>query len=662
MDPVTLSVVVDKCVSDGMFEESVWSACSWQAQQMSNKTVEPSLGHIYRSFAQANWYDKYFVTTYLGRIERRLHMFQLLDCANVIEAMANPNFWNERTLIRLLEQVELLLTNRDDLTVEDLSCLLTSLRSLNLKPQTIIDWIGRHILRTDLTVTHISHIADIMYSMAWLEEPNDNLMWCLTRELVERSKTFQKNNSAAAARKSRQSGEVAELAEDDTKLAVTSAGTSICSETVLGVFSGNDISKIAFAMSTFKIRRTRLVSILVDMLVLRRFQLESWELSLCIYGFSRLYVTNERLYDQLAIGVREKSNQMTGDMLAQCLHGFLRARRQYSTVANVIIPQLVELFDELDVTTLVTVYDGLSRAFVPDTADLINQRATMADGHAETVAADLLAQASRMESLIPMLAGHCVKRLHPHLKVASARELSRIARASIVLQPELESFMKDLFDQSLQKLHEMNDRRLGTLFLRLGSQDEASLPEKYAIFRRLIRSVEDKWTQPGGLLHASGAKSELASVVLLQVVRALGRCETWFSGQYTEGFLEKACLSLSMSAEYLDSKALVTLPLALLRLQLPHRALLTKVEYYIKMKRYDISEEGLRRACEALEDLRCRTGRWTGTLTSPERRPQTPDSSSSAGSLPVVQKRTIALLEDAWGRSARTNYAQHNDD
>eukprot|EP00922_Rhytidocystis_sp_ex-Travisia-forbesii_P055120 GHVS01081634.1.p1 GENE.GHVS01081634.1~~GHVS01081634.1.p1 ORF type:complete len:538 (-),score=65.12 GHVS01081634.1:24-1499(-) len=491
-----------------------------------------------------------------------------------------------------------------------------------------------------------------MYALAWLEEPNDNLLWCLTRELVDRTKTFQKNNFAAAGRKALQAGEVSAAAalpgeEEDNNVSVTSAGTSLCGETVLGVFQGTDIAKIAFALSTFKIRRTKLVSILTDMAVLRRFQLEPWELSLCVYSFARLYVKDERLYDQLAIGVREKCVEMTGEQLAHCIHGLLRARRQYSTVANVVIPQLIEKFDSLDVPSLATVYDGLSRCVVPDLSQLRAQT-----GPAE---ADTVSQAGRLETVVPMLAAHCVQRLHPSLGVATARELARIARACIVLQPEHEPFMQDIFAQSLQKLEEMDDKRLATLLLCLGSQQATSMPQKYDLLRQLLRAADERWTSPGGLVHPSGAKSQLAAAVLLQVLRAFARCESWFSGQYTEGFLSSVCQSLALSAEYLNAKNMMHLSMALLRLQLPHLALLRKLDYYMKMKRHNFSEEGLSKTKHALAELAACTGRWTGTVGQ--------ESSSTSFVLAEVPKGQMGVLHDVWGRSARTKYSkQHSED
>lgn len=40
----------------------------------------------------ADWFDQNLITTYLGRLHRRLPMFQLPDVAVLLEAFANPHF------------------------------------------------------------------------------------------------------------------------------------------------------------------------------------------------------------------------------------------------------------------------------------------------------------------------------------------------------------------------------------------------------------------------------------------------------------------------------------------------------------------------------------------------------------------------------------------
>lgn len=111
MDPITLSVVCDRMVHQGERSHNIWSSLCRRAQQIANKTYEPNLCYVFRSHSQINWYDHHFFATYLGRIDQRLYSFSVLDCAIVLEGMANPKFRNERALERIVNHANLLITH-----------------------------------------------------------------------------------------------------------------------------------------------------------------------------------------------------------------------------------------------------------------------------------------------------------------------------------------------------------------------------------------------------------------------------------------------------------------------------------------------------------------------------------------------------------------------
>lgn len=136
MDAITLSVILDRMATEKIENDDVWNQLCWRAQNLAHETNEPDLGYIYRAMAKGDWFDQHFVTTYLGRIQRRVPFFQLRDVAIVLEAFGNPNFCHDSTLAKLKEHSLALLTMRDDHNVEDLALFILALeKSQILEPQ-----------------------------------------------------------------------------------------------------------------------------------------------------------------------------------------------------------------------------------------------------------------------------------------------------------------------------------------------------------------------------------------------------------------------------------------------------------------------------------------------------------------------------------------------
>jgi len=134
MDSVTLAVICDKCVKEGIDDEEMWSKFSWRAQQLSCRMHEPDLCYLFRAFARADWFDQNLLTTYLGRLHRRLPMFHLADVTVLLEAFANPRFRQSMYLEKALNHLSLLIQHRDDASVQELAKVCIALQSLHPLP------------------------------------------------------------------------------------------------------------------------------------------------------------------------------------------------------------------------------------------------------------------------------------------------------------------------------------------------------------------------------------------------------------------------------------------------------------------------------------------------------------------------------------------------
>ncbi|CAE8636891.1 unnamed protein product, partial [Polarella glacialis] len=161
MDAVTLAVLADKCVQEKVWAPEIWMKFCWRAQQLSTRTHEPDLCYIFRAFARADWVDQNLLTTYLGRIHRRLHMFQLPDVAVVLEAFANPRFRQGEYLQKTLTHMALLLQHRDDAKVEDLARTCAALRDLRPQPAEVAEEVvaGLELLAEALLMRELSELG-----------------------------------------------------------------------------------------------------------------------------------------------------------------------------------------------------------------------------------------------------------------------------------------------------------------------------------------------------------------------------------------------------------------------------------------------------------------------------------------------------------------------
>uniref|UniRef100_A0A0G4IFF8 FAST kinase leucine-rich domain-containing protein n=1 Tax=Chromera velia CCMP2878 TaxID=1169474 RepID=A0A0G4IFF8_9ALVE len=202
MDPVTLSVILDRMVQMGIDDEDVWRKLCHRAQQIAHKTTEPDLCYIYRAIAQGDWFDLYFFTTFLGRIQRRLPYFTVLDCAVVIEAMGEPKFRHGSTLQAVLRHLELMVDRRDDHKAVDLAVAAEALRLLPrsahspspfplhsdpapmpLTERRILSKIGKALLTSELGDVPLSLCIAVLDSLAAHRLPAGELGWALVQEI-----------------------------------------------------------------------------------------------------------------------------------------------------------------------------------------------------------------------------------------------------------------------------------------------------------------------------------------------------------------------------------------------------------------------------------------------------------------------------------------------
>eukprot|EP00434_Breviolum_minutum_P025329 symbB.v1.2.022381.t1/scaffold1984.1/size115852/8 len=200
MDAVTLAVLTDKCVQEDVWDPEIWMKFSWRAQQLCARTHEPDLCYIFRAFARADWFDQNLLTTYLGRLHRRLPMFQLPDVTVLLEAFANPRFRQAEYLQRSLTHMGLLLQHRDDASVEDLAKACIALRDLSPQPADIsvevkagLQLLAEALLLRELSELTASQAVHVLHCMTHWGLVNSehqqasnapaDLSWTLAREL-----------------------------------------------------------------------------------------------------------------------------------------------------------------------------------------------------------------------------------------------------------------------------------------------------------------------------------------------------------------------------------------------------------------------------------------------------------------------------------------------
>ncbi|KAF4691591.1 hypothetical protein FOZ60_015170 [Perkinsus olseni] len=175
MDAPTVAIIMAKCLKDNIGAPEIWNKLVWRAQHLACRSTEPEICYIWRAVSQRDWYDSHFVATLLGRLDRRLPMFAIHDCSIALEGFINDKFKNERYERRILDQIELLLVNRDDFRVDGLCKLAKSLYNYSVSGplveveavEMLMTKVAAHLTERDLTETDRSLLVDTAEAIAW---------------------------------------------------------------------------------------------------------------------------------------------------------------------------------------------------------------------------------------------------------------------------------------------------------------------------------------------------------------------------------------------------------------------------------------------------------------------------------------------------------------
>jgi len=139
MDSVTLAVICDKCVKDGLVGQKyddVWKKLVKRALELCTRLQEPDLCYLFKSVCEANpTVDSSFLPTFQGRIKRRLPYMDLKECSILLEGFVkNPKLFHRPTFEDILKHSEQLLLHRDDFEIPDLCSFTLSLPSCRKNP------------------------------------------------------------------------------------------------------------------------------------------------------------------------------------------------------------------------------------------------------------------------------------------------------------------------------------------------------------------------------------------------------------------------------------------------------------------------------------------------------------------------------------------------
>ncbi|CAE7238951.1 unnamed protein product [Symbiodinium pilosum] len=298
MDAVTLAVLADKCVQEKVWDPEIWLKFSWRAQQLSTRTQEPDLCYIFRAFARADWFDQNLLTTYLGRLHRRLPQFQLPDVAVLLEAFENSRFRQGEYLQRSLTHMALLLQHRDDAGVEDLARTCVALRNLRPQPAVIAVEVraGLLLLAEALLLRELSELSPsqaigvmdalVCWGLVNSERPQSSnaaadLCWSLARELKGKLRSAGRENP-------------------------------------------EDLALLAMALSSGKIDYQELWQELVTNLELEMHRLSGSAASKAVYSASKYGHRGIKLYENAGRLLGEEASTLSSLDCAYAAGGFLR--------------------------------------------------------------------------------------------------------------------------------------------------------------------------------------------------------------------------------------------------------------------------------------------------------------------------------------------------
>jgi len=553
MDSVTLAVLADKCLKEKIWDPDIWTRFCWRAQQIVSRTNEPDLCYIFRAFARADWFDQNLLTTYLGRLHRRLHAFQLPDTAVLLEAFANPKFRQSSYLQKTLTHLSLLLQHRDDATAEALARTCAAVRVLSPLPSDLsrealgaLELLAETLLLRELSELGPGRMIQVLdcYSSWGLlsrelltqSSASVDLCWALAREL-----------------KGRLQGHASEHADD--------------------------LGTLALAMATGGL-------------------------------------AHAELWDELLVSLEEVAHTMSGPAVAAAAYGVARGGRRFPQLYEAFARRLQERQGDLSALDCARAAGGFCRC-PPALAERVLLRGAISeralelglgafDAEAATLLLDSLSRAPPAAQGAELLAGALLEALHPRLGELSARQLASVARSLGTLRPASPEVLRAMLDRAQEAVESAASA---------GHGDAEGLPPRYVAM--LCQGIAAQPSEaalgvPDRLkamlpVVISALKAKPTGVTTVQLLRSLVHCR----GTPERDVAVNACADrLLASAGDLSAIALVSLAETLAAVCTQSEAgtarttidaLLKKVAAQLDMKRYDLPRDTLWRAARALE-------------------------------------------------------------
>lgn len=555
MDSVTLAVLADKCLKEKIWDPEIWMKFAWRAQQLASRTHEPDLCYLFRAFARADWFDQNLLTTYLGRIHRRLHGFQLADVTVVLEAFANPRFRQSTYLQKVFVHLALLLQHRDDATVGDLARCCVALQAVRpLSPELsnelteALQLLAEALLLRDLSELNAARmVAAINSYVTWglvsaecvaPSKASHDLCWALVRELRGQLRNHGRERP-------------------------------------------EDLAVLASALARGGLKHEALWEELVHNLEHEAHRLPGHAVASAVFGTAKSGRCTPQLYNALARRIREDHAQLSQKDCAHAAWGFLRgppAIAQDVVLHGPIFERSFQLgLNTFHTEDLTMMLDGLSRT----TATLSS---------VETMAAALL------------------EAVHSRLDGFSAQQLASLVRSFTYLRPNAPDVLRAVVNAAQEAIAGVDGqlavapRHLAMLCQGIAGQPIEALPDAPARLEKLLPHI------------LAALAMNPTAVSAAQLARSVGR----YPMTPQHGVVLDACIAqLTARARNLSAPALVSLAVAIspavgrLGDELaggregvanPARDIFFReLVHQLDMKRYDLAPGVLWRAARALE-------------------------------------------------------------
>ncbi|CAD2107455.1 conserved Plasmodium protein, unknown function [Plasmodium vinckei] len=127
MDPITLCIIMNKCIKENICESYIWSSLLNRCTKIAHKINGNLISYIFKYSSQSEYYSHYFFLTMLGNISSYLYSLNLKCCANILYAMNNnSNFYNEEIYNKTIEHSSLLILNRNDIDINSVLSIINS--------------------------------------------------------------------------------------------------------------------------------------------------------------------------------------------------------------------------------------------------------------------------------------------------------------------------------------------------------------------------------------------------------------------------------------------------------------------------------------------------------------------------------------------------------